>query len=73
MKHEEVFVSKRDRWAGVMFWGIVLCTWVFSLLLVLDKMAWMDLLGAVGISLIIRIKGDVRAERALRICIDLMR
>ena len=53
MKPEEIFVSKRDRWAGVMFWGIVLYTWTFSLLSVLDKMAWMDLLGAAGISLVI--------------------
>ena len=53
MKREEVFVSKRDRWAGVMFWGIVLCTWIFCLLLVPDKMAWMDLLGAAGIALVI--------------------
>ena len=53
MKPEEVFVSKRDRWAGVMFWGIVLCTWTISLLSVLDSMAWMDLLGAAGISLVI--------------------
>jgi hypothetical protein len=50
---QEVFVSKRDRWAGVMFWGIVACTWILSLLPVLHAMAWMNVLGAAGIAALI--------------------
>ncbi len=50
MNREEVFVSKRDRWAGVMFWGIVVCTWVTTLLLVFDKETGLGFLEAVGIA-----------------------
>jgi hypothetical protein len=53
MKSEEVFVSKRDRWAGVMFWGIVACTWALGLLAVLDTMSWMGRLGIAAVCLVI--------------------
>ena len=53
MKPEEVFVSKRDHWAGVMFWGVVLCTWILSVLPVLDATSWKERLGAAGIALAI--------------------
>ncbi len=50
MNREEVFVSKRDRWAGVMFWGIVVCTWGTTLLLESDKETGLGFLEAVGIA-----------------------
>ncbi len=52
MAQEEVFISKRDRWAGVMFWGFAFFAWGFGLWDAFALTAWADRVATAGISIL---------------------
>lgn len=49
---EEVFVSKRDRWAAVMFWAITLSAWGGGVLVAFQQVDSTDRLGTLAAGLL---------------------